>query len=282
MNMVNECFELGAVICRLAGRPEYCSPDFGAFNTDYHKEITETFTPFINHDAVKYVKQFHDIIQFDKILQFAVHIIKKDNKFIFIEDINSLFITDWTEKHAYEFLKLFNMFYIDSKYESFFNTHLKFFEESSKIFFDKYYGNIDLEWFRKYVNPVNLRCIYSLSSGNYAATVNNKIIYCLVHIDGGAIIHEYCHSFANPIAEKMYNENKVFKKWCNESVNLERMPFYSNGQSIAYEYITKAYNILYEVHHGKSLNEELIKEKDTWFKNCFKYMEEIYNLIKDK
>jgi len=275
MNMVDERFELGAVICRLAGRPEY-----SYLNTDYHKEVAETFAPFANHDAVKYAKELQYVLHYDKVLQFAIHIMKKDKRFIFVEDINSLYVSKWNEKYAYEFIELFNMFYKDTNYASFYNSHLGLFEESTKKFVDEYYGKVDLEWFRKYVDPSNLRCIYSLSSGNYAATVN-KTVYCLVHEDGGAVIHEYCHSFADPLADKWYNENPIFKKWCDDSVNMEKMPYYGCGQTMANEYVTRAYNILYEVQHGKNLNEELLIEKDMVFKDSFAYIEQVYDMIKD-
>jgi hypothetical protein len=280
MNMVNETFELAAVICRLAGRPEYSLPEFGAFNTDYHKEVVDTFAAFENHDAVKYAKELSHIICYEKVLQFVVHIIKKDGKFVFIDDINSLFVSGWNEKYAKEFLNLFNMFYNDTNYFSFYNSHLNLFEKSTMEFIDDSYGEIDFEWFRKYVDPSNLRCIYSLSSGNYSATVNDKIIYCLVHCHGTeAIVHEYCHSFANPLAHKWYSENAIFKRWCDDSVNQEKMPFYNNGWKMAYEYVTRAYVILYNVQHNRNLNDLLLREKDVECKDAFKYIEEVYNMI---
>ena len=161
MNMVDEEFELGAVICRLADRPEY-----SYLKTDYHREVAETFAHFANHDTVKYAKEIQYVLNYDKVLQFAVHITKKDKSFVFIEDTNSLYVSEWNEKFTYEFIKLFNMFYKDTNYTSFYNSHLSLFEESTKKFVDDYYGKVDLEWFRKYVDPSNLRCIYSLSSGN--------------------------------------------------------------------------------------------------------------------
>jgi len=272
--MVNEGFELGSLICRLAGRPE-----FSDLKTDYHKEVADTFAPFANHDAVKYAKEHDYVLHYDKILQFAVHIEKKDNRFIFIEDINSLFVSKWNEKYAHEFLGLFNLFYEDTNYACFFNSHLKLYEESAKKFFDEYYGKIDLEWFRKYIDPANLRCIYSLSSGNYACMVNNKIVYCLVHECGTSVIHEYCHLFANPLADKWYNENPIFRKWCDDSINMEEMPFYGDGQTMAYEYVTRAYDILYHVQHGKNINDELSIERNYRFEDSFKYIENVYEMV---
>ena len=205
MNMVDERFELTAVICRLAGRPEYCSPDFGAYNTDYHREVADVFAQFANHPAVEYAKKLTDIICYDKVLKFAVHIEKKGGEFVFIDDINSLFGA-WNDESAREFLRLYNRFYHDTGYAEFFNSHLALFEIATERFIEETYRHIDLGWFGKYVDAANLRCIYSLSSGNYAATVNNRIVYCLVHGGNPPITHEYCHAFANAIADTWYND----------------------------------------------------------------------------
>jgi len=278
-NMVDEGFELAAAICRLAGRPEYSSPDFGACNTDYHKEVAETFAAFADHAAVAYVKQ-NDFICFDKVFCFTVHITKAEDRFVFIDDINSLFDAGWNEENATEFLRLLNAFYVNTNYAAFYNAHIGLYEESTRKFVDEFYGKIDLEWFGKYVDSSNLRCILSLSSGNYGSIVNDRIIYCLVHGYGSnpPIVHEYCHSFANPLADKWYVENPDFKKWCDDSVN-PKIFFYNSGQLMAYEYVTRAYNVLYEVQHGGDPDEWLAEVKNMGGKDHFIYIEQVYEMV---
>ena len=288
-NMVDERFELVAVICRLAERPEYSSPDFNALNTKYHKEVAKTFAPFSNHEAVEFVKKTQHIIHYDKPLRFAVHIKKENGKFIFIDDINSLsssLSAPWTIEAAMDFLRLYNQFYADTYYAEFYSKHLPLFEETTKEFIDRFYKNIDFEWFGKYLNPSSLRCILSLSSGNYFASVNNKILYCLVQTknrDGEfstpPIVHEYCHAFANPIATKWYNENVEFRKWCDDSVDEVNMPYYNSGIYMAYEYVTRAYNVLYEVEHGKDYSEWIKTVRNMEIKDGFPYMEQVYSMV---
>ena len=207
-----------------------------------------------------------------------MHIVKRNGVFIFIDNINSLFI-NWNEENAKEFLQLFNRFYIDTNYADFYKSHLPLFEEATEKFINEIYKHIDIDWFGKYTNKSNLRCIYSLSSGNYASMVNDTIIYSLVHGGNPPIIHEYCHAFANPIADRWYNENPEFKKLCDNSVNLEKMPFYNDGLGIAREYVTKAYNILYDVQHDDDLIECLSRERHCFFEDSFKYIEDVYNMV---
>ena len=271
-NMVDERFELAALIFRLAGHEE-----FGFRDTDYQRETERFFIKFENHEAIKYTRTLQ--FGYDAVFKFSVHITKDDGIFIFIDDILSLFDGRWNHENAERFLALFNEFYVDTDYGSFFDSHTEYFEQCTQRFIDEIYGRIDFGWFAKYVDTSNLRCIYSPSSDNFGATVNGRIIYCLVYDRGSSVIHEFCHSFANPIADRWYAENPEFRMWCDDSINSEKMPYYDAGWIMAREYVTRAYNILYEVQHGASLEEWLSKEKDFRFKNSFKYINEVYGMI---
>jgi len=249
-NMADERFEIIALIFRLAGvRPEYTE-----LETDYQRKVAEAFTKFAEHPAVKLAKTFDGSngvwVGYDAVVKFAVHIEKKDNQFVFIDDISSMFDNGrWNEVAAKEFLPLFNDFYNDTNYANFFNSHTELFEQNTQKFINEIYDKVDFEWFRKYVDPSNLRsiCSPSISMHNYGATVNDEIIYC---VTGGitsspTVVHEYCHSFSNPLARKWYKEDEVFKKWCDDSVNTELNPSYTNGWTMSGEYVTRAYTILY-------------------------------------
>ena len=137
---------------------------------------------------------------------------------------------------AQDFLELFNDFYADTDYTEFYNSKLSYFEQVTQKFIDESYSQIDFKWFGKYVDPSNLRCIYSLSSGNYAATtVNDRIVYSLVYGGGEAIVHEFCHHLADKLVNEWYYENQEFKKWFDNSVDAEKMPYYSHSTTMANE-----------------------------------------------
>jgi hypothetical protein len=300
-NMVDERFECISIIFRLTGNWEY---NIGYSNidveypfsdeqlqgyldgtNDYQREVAENFKKFAEHEAVAYARELstgHLKLGFDAPFRFAVHIEKKGSEFVFIDNIDSLFDGRWNDGRAEKFLFLFNKFYKDTYYAEFYTSHISYFEKITKKFIDEYYQYVDLEWFSKYVDISNLRCILSPSNSicNYAATINNKIVYCLVREKtAGAVIHEYCHSFGNPLAEKLYAENAEFKKWCDDSVDLEKMPYYNQGWAMANEYVTDAYTILYHVQHGENLEEQILKYKNRDFENSFPYAEEVYNMI---
>jgi len=125
LNMVDERFELCAVIFRLAGASGYTDLEL-----DYQKEVAETFAPFAGHRAVKYAKKIK--ICYDQVFRFAVHIEKKDGQFVFLEDIKSLMGKGWTPRTARKFLELLNAFYIDTNYAAFYESHLGLFEQASR------------------------------------------------------------------------------------------------------------------------------------------------------
>jgi hypothetical protein len=267
--LVDERFELAALIFRLAGAPPYTD-----LKSDYQKEIAETFARFAGHRAVRYARKIKK--GYDQVFRFAVHVEKNNGRFVFLEDIKSLTDCGWKTRNARKFLKLLNQFYVDTGYAAFFNAHAGLFERATREFVDEDYGKIDLAWFGKYVDPSNLRCVLSLSSGNYGVTVNGKVIYSLAHVDShGVCVHEYCHSFANPLADKWYQENEEFKAWCDGSVNRRDMPFYGHGTIMAREYVTRAYAILYSAQHGRDTGGQISKEKEIGFKS----IEQVYEMI---
>ena len=276
--MVDEKFELISVIFRLAGKENYTD-----LETDYHKNVAERFAKFSEHPAVKLIKSFDFSngiwVGHSDTLRFIAHLEKRNDKFVFIEDISSLFDVDgsWNEVSAKEFLELFNDFYNDTDYAEFFNSCAAYFEEVTQYFINETYGAIDFEWFRKYVDPSNLRCIYSPSSGNYGATVNNKIVYSVVRKNGSAFVHECCHHIASKLVDDWYNENEEFRKWCDDGAKI--IPVYSTGWVMANEYITRAYDVLYKVQHGGNLEKCLANERDGIVKDGFKHIGEVYNMV---
>jgi len=297
-NFVDERYELISVIFKLAGNWEY-NIGLGGLEgvkypipdeqldeasrcehtNSYQLEVTKAFKRYANHQAVLFAKDL--AIGFSNPFRFAMHIKKDGNKFVFIDDISSLTYDTWTLESAQKFLSLYNQFYNDTGYANFYATYAPYFEKLSQTFYNNYYHTVDFSWYSKYVDVSNLRCILSPSNTltNYAATVNDRIIYALIRVLSGSIlIHEFNHSFANPLADLWYAENKVFKQWCDESIT-EKMPYYSDGLDIAREYVTHAYHILYEHQHGGDPDKALVTIKNAAFENSFPYIEDIYKMV---
>jgi len=299
LNFVDERFELISVIFRLAGNWEY---NIGAGGLDgleypfpeeqhealatckdtngYQLEVAKTFEKYAEHEAVLWAKASG--IGFSDPFRFAMHLEKNEDGFVFIDDISSIVYHQWTIEAAQEFLPLFNKFYKDTKYAEFYTARIPYFEELSQKFYDDFYHTVNFDWYSKYVDISNLRCVLSPSNSaaNYAATVNNKIVCGMVRMTSGSVlIHEFNHSFANPIGNKWYEENETFKKWCDDSVDLERMPYYPTGAELAKEYVTHAYEVLYAFQNNAPWEKYLAGIKNAGFENAFPYIEDIYKMV---
>ncbi|ODU54204.1 MAG: hypothetical protein ABT01_09135 [Clostridium sp. SCN 57-10] len=259
-NMVDERFELLSLVFRLAGREEYSD-----VSTGYQQTLVSEFVKYKELDAVTYAANLP--LGYDAVFKLSVHMRKEGEQFALIDDIDSL-VEDgrWTRQSAANFLKLLNDFYAETGFAAFYQSNLDFYKAETQLFIDNTYSGIDLEWFGAYVEPDNLRCVYSPSStrNNYGATVNDTIVYCAVSGNGGASTHR-----------QWYQENPEFKKWCDATIDPVKLPSYGNGQIIAGEYVTRAYDTLYYVEHGYVPAQLLFAEK----RNGFPYIEEVYGLI---
>jgi hypothetical protein len=115
---------------------------------------------------------------------------------------------------------------------------------------------------------------------NYGIRVNGTEdvhIYSLLSGDSGALtaVHEFCHGFCHPLADKWLEENEAFRKWCEETINPVVHPTYGSLASIAHEYVIRAYTALYAKDHGQNEENLLDYEK----RRGFTYIEEVYKLV---
>ena len=70
-----------------------------------------------------------------------------------------------------------------------------------------------------------------------------------------------------------------FKKMCDDSVDIEKMPYYNDGLSMAREYVTHAYEVLYTFQHDGDWKKYLSSIKNAGFENAFPYIDEIYKMV---
>jgi len=163
--------------------------------------------------------------------------------------------------------------------------------EHSERFENAVYSQINFEWFRQYgVNPDNMRVIISPAGSRggygawrYADTPDDITIYAGMpgsdSYEGWYIpfvAHEFAHRLGNPVADVWYAENEEFRGWADRSVDVVRFPEYAQGITMAYEYLTRAYTILYMVdNHGANVLQLLLAEKG----GGFPYIERVYAMI---
>ena len=270
----DERIELVSLVFKLAGNRE----EYSEATTTYQKELLETFSPLKSHDLITYSRSLN--VAYNAIFNMALFIEKQNGEWILHEDyLTRVEDRRWSLSMALEFVKQLNDFYKVSSFETFYNNHLSFYQELSAQFEKDWLRDINMDWFSKYISTSHLAAYFSPSNNrnNYSCTIekdDGPYVYVLCQGNGWALIHEFCHSFANKIAEDWYNNNQEFRKMSDESVNLRINPQYGNGSTMAREYITRAYTILYWVEHGKKYN---LFDED--LAQGFPYIERVFKMI---
>jgi hypothetical protein len=213
--------------------------------------------------------------------------------------------TLYNQDNITHFVKLLNDFYVDSRFADFFHKNTKWYQKQSLTFHTLCVDGFSFEWFRQYgLNPDRMSVVlmpsipkipdvgkgffgfggWVLGSDSDETSVYAFLPLCnafslLRHYYSmkAVIVHEFCHAFANPIAQQWYSDNEQFRKWCDDTVSAELAKFYGEiGESMACEYLTRAYTISYVVENDNA-------DLDEWFnlekKQGFPHIEKVYELI---
>jgi hypothetical protein len=133
-----------------------------------------------------------------------------------------------------------------------------------------------MDWFKQFGDISKYHVILSLSNShhNYGTSIGGEVWPVIQSWDLSVVIHEFCHHFANPIAAEWYKDNNDFKKLCDDSINLDINPQYGIGQTIAGEYITRAYVIKYFADHNSTGD---LFQSD--INGGFPYIKEVYEML---
>ena len=217
--------ELLSVVFRLAGNPEYNNP---ASRSSYSREVAAQFEPFKGHQAVQMAKRLRNQqgIAYDAVMGFAVHL-KDTRSFEFAAPIGGadrLLDSRWKAQDATAFAKQLRAFAEESKFNEFFQDHAGLYikagasldkavgETNLRAWYDSYFGSRVSPDFRLVIGMLN-------GGGNYGARLaganGNTIMYSIIGAhqfngDGSpkytsgissTMIHEFCHSYANPLVE---------------------------------------------------------------------------------
>ncbi|MCL1997977.1 MAG: DUF4932 domain-containing protein [Turicibacter sp.] len=259
-NFVSEQIELMSVILRIAGSGySHIQELFGSEVTPYQRSLSYTFGGFSDHPVMAAARELRLIYIIDSGMAFAIHLEKADGEFRLLQ--GSTFweesLSPWTADSAAEFLVLLNDFYIVSGFGDFFRENIWYFEEHSQRLYDELLSQINFDWFYQFgfgLEDLRIAVRPSGENGAFGPTLLNTVNYAILprrdhywdFSDFSLIIHEFAHSFANPIAEKWYAENEEFRLFSQNSANHRRMPtWYSSSLTVAFEYVTRAYTILY-------------------------------------
>ena len=294
---VDERCELISTVFRLAEAEEYLPK--GYHFPVFVDSVVKYFEPHRNHELIEYCKMYRKKygVGYDAPMSLAFHLQIVDGKISLTPNVKENSLENrWNRKSLPRFIELLNDFYSTTNFHDFFQRQT--IKEKVEKTANEYFQKIDMEWFKNFFGEVpegNFNLVISLSNGgnNYGTSViyldNKEDIYSVIicgidsfnnpvfedHWAINLIIHEFSHSFCNPLIMENYPK---MKRKANEFFKLNaktlRKQAYSNSQIMLYEILVRASVIKYLSDHSQ------IDPKKYFFreiKNGFIWIEELYN-----
>lgn len=300
---VSETVELMSILSRTAGFQEYCM-DMGG---KYTKDTEERFAPFKNHPVVTYYQELRAKygISHDAIMTMAINITIDDGKIKLTTD-KSVLGDRWKNIEVDSFIDRLNQFYVDTRFHDFYEQHRAFYQEGlhnyetnvmpyfKEEWYSKFYGNEPLERFRIIIGFTN-------GGGNYGPsrqlTGQPKEVFAIagyyVNPETGkafengldyasTLIHEFNHSFVNPLLEKEENVS-IMQRTGQSLLKLSAYSMsrqnYNSWQTVVNESIVRAAVIIYMMENGFS-EQQIQEEMFDQIVRDFRWMPELVTTLR--
>jgi predicted transposase YbfD/YdcC len=295
---VDERCELLSTVFRLTGAEEYVTHEISF----YVDSLDKYFEPYKTHEILEYTKMYRENfgVGYDAPMSLAVHLQIIDGKISLISNVKETSLESrWDRDYLPRFIELLNDFYTTTKFHDFFVSQSDFVEKVEQTE-TEYFQKVDMEWYQKFFGEVpegNFNLIISLSNGNnnYGPKVEyldgKEELYSITicAIDSlnnpyfsdrwalNLIIHEFCHSFCNPLIfdnyDKMKKKADEFYKIKEDLLNRQA---YGNSQTMLYEILVRACVIKYMADHYPTNPEKYFSNEKS---NGFIWIEELYNSL---
>lgn len=286
----DERTELLSVVFRLTDAHEYNLCQF----PQYAKETDVYFADFKNDTAVSYAKKIHDIsVNYDAPMSFALRLTWDHDTLALDRSLqeDENYRARWPEIYETHFLSLLNDFYRKSHFHQFYMSHQTLYEQTAQAM-QTILNEIDFKWFQTFFVPsaadvekTSYHVILSILNGPHNYGTQNKlangdcqmfsVMGCCRSNDDNEpeyqkesvlpiIVHEFCHSYCNPLNDEFWNvlksgARKVFK------VVKEPMSKQAYGHPIIMmnETFVRASVICYMTSHYDDLEvEKLVKDEE--------------------
>jgi hypothetical protein len=266
--VVDPRVELISTIFRLAGNPEYC---MGRVES-YTKDVDKHFGQFRTHPAVKLAQKLRKArgVSYDACMSMAVHITdtEKCEERVPFDPRPETLERRWQVNDAREFLAAVRQFVKDTNFNEFIATHRSLYETTKSRMKDCLEKNAHMEWFDEYFGS-RPEASFTLAigllngPGNYGArccTVDGKEeLYCILGAwmtddKGlpafnqsmlGTVVHEFSHSYVNPLTAKYKTEVDKYAKLFDPIAGRMRAQAYPAWETCVNEHIVRALTTRY-------------------------------------
>ncbi len=276
---VDERTELLSIIFRLAGAKEYVNNDIPS----YSKDIDEYFAPFKGHDAIKFAQKVRveHGVSYDAVMSLAIALEISDSVRL-CKNLSPISIDDrWGMDNVNIFVNLLNKFYFETRFKKFFSDHSVLYKIAESRF-SGIINDVDFDWFEKFYGKSakdNFNLILRIQNrGNYGTKVilndGTEDLYaimgrCIADSSGqpfylkgidNIVVHEYNHSFCNPLIDAYYPAMEPASARIYEPVKeILSSQAYGSPKTMEYENLVRACVIMYYQRNG--VDEDLLKRQ---------------------
>ncbi len=291
--------ELLSIVFRLAGSPEYNMNQYKGYVAD----IDKWFAPCKNHPAVKLAKQLRRTrgVSYDAVMSMAIHLEQPPGLNPLVPFKSSVLDKRWGKSGAAKFLRLLKDFYRESDFTGFYENHQAMYR-IAEARMNKVLENIDFNWFGQFYGVesggrFNLVLGIGNGGGNYGPKVvypdGSEDLYAIIGtwlIDGegmpdyntsvlGTIIHEFNHSFANPLVDRNLSILEESGKALFQPVRdqMSRMA-YGSWKTVMYESLVRASSIQYFIDN-KATASQVQRFKVSEMSNGFLWTSQLVDLL---
>ena len=226
--------ELVGVLCHLAGIDGYSFGTEDGVLEDYLKDVDSAFAGFKEHKAVVFAREklARKGFGWDFPMAFALRLRLENGRLVYNEGIEKNFDDYYcriSRKDEKRFIKLLEDFYDDSGFGRFFAGHKALYKECENAMKEVVAG-IDLSWYDRFFgrrenSTFNIYLGLLNGGGNYAvhqmnndgSDIINAVMGCCDRDENGNIyygaiytlpilIHEFNHSYCNPLNNEFWSE----------------------------------------------------------------------------
>lgn len=273
--------ELVSVLCHIADIDGYVWEEDDIAAPQYFADVDSVFSPYKNHPAVLFAK--NELLDrgfaWSTPMDFAMRFKLENGKVVFLEDIEiDDYIDHITPKNEKTLLKLIQKFYDDSNFHQFYQQHQPLYaecEKAMKIVVDQ----LDVQWYDRFFGEKenNTFCIIPgllNGPGNYAVHCQTKEgnqsvnavmgcagidkqgrIYYGIAYTLPILIHEFNHSYCNPLNEEFWEEMKTaVTTYFEPNADFYRSIAYGNPLYVLNETFVEASMIRYLMSHPMDLS----------------------------
>jgi hypothetical protein len=295
--------ELMSVIFRLAGNREYNLARVPAYAEDADKQ----FGKFRDHDAVKLARKLHEThgVSYDAVMGMAIHLTDATDPRLKLplqpwpESLDQR----WDAPEVDDFLAATRRFAKDTSFQEFIEQHRPLYQTTAarlRTLLDK---ETHLEWFDAYFgrrSQAGFTVVPALLNGgncygpHFRAADGREDLYCVLGVwqtdaqglpeftrdMASTVVHEFCHSYANPLVERHLDRLESSGDALFERVSARmQAQNYGSGQTLLNESLVRVCVIRYlRRYEGEAAARRAIQEEKG---NGFLWMPELSDLLAD-